>query len=87
MYKKFHTFCPSLKQIKNLFNRHGECFEMIGRFSDYFEIDSQDGPESDSDSEFDEYPPPLEAYGNFPNTDGDEDFGDVVHQWFNNHIY
>ena len=34
-----------------------ECFEMIGRFSDYFEIDSQDGPESDSHSEFDEYPP------------------------------
>ena len=35
-----------------------ECLEMLDRFSEYYENDLQDGPESDSESEFDEFPPP-----------------------------
>ena len=86
-------FTPSPKILSVLqFTRNEllfmrECFEMQCRFWDYFENDSKDGPESDSDSEFDESTPLLVGYGNFPDTDSDEDFGHVVRQWSNTYVY
>ena len=88
---KFNTSAKISSVLKHQmleFIFQSECRDMRSTYILYFETEQNDiDYDSDSSNASDDNPPGLVGYGDFPDSDSDEEFGKLVRDWSTSYVY